>query len=165
MGWVRLYHYFRHRIFRQPGSAYKITAGLAIGASISFTPFLGTHFIQALFLARLLKANYVASLVGTLWGNPWTFPFLFWCSYTVGEAIFALFGATDVILLPEGWTLGYLFSHPAKLLWPMTIGGYIAALLFWPLAYIILYYPVRQARQAYRLRRLKRIKKRRENRA
>ncbi len=173
-GWMRTFHYYRHRVFRTGDSNYRITAGLASGAAVSFSPFLGTHFFQAIFLAMALRASWISALVGTAWGNPWTFPFMYWGAYILGVWICGLFGGADFVALPAYMTSDYfsekpwefitfLFAHPLKLLLPMTVGGYTCAILFWPLAYGILYYPVRTARKAYKRERMRRAYKRAAN--
>lgn len=170
MGWRRTASYYRHRIFRTGDSTYKITAGLAAGAAVSWSPFLGTHFAQAIFAAWLLRASLIAGFIGTAWGNPWTFPFLLWFGYNVGVRICGLFGLDDSSFLPDGMDFAhfiaqprdfmrYLFANPLQLLLPMTIGGYLCGLAFWPLAYAALYYPVRTMRKAYALQRLRRRRK------
>lgn len=172
-GWARTFHYYRHRVFRTGDSTYRITAGLASGAAVSWSPFLGTHFAQAVFLSWLLRANMLAGFIGTAWGNPWTFPMIFWVSYTLGVAICGFFGISDFVALPTGmdfdYFLGqpwefikYLFAHPLKLLLPLTLGGYLCGIFFWPLAYGVLYYPVRAARTAYRLQRRQRYRKKQD---
>ena len=169
MGWVRTFHYYRHRIFRGGTSAYRITAGLALGMSISFSPFIGTHFLQVAAMAPVMRASVLAGFAGTVFGNPWTFPFLFMAGYKVGVFICTLFGMGDFLMLPDFMTmssfiekpfmfLSYLFANPLKLLMPMALGGYVCAVLFWPLAYLLLYYPVRLARLSYRRERRKRRK-------
>lgn len=166
MGWKRTWHYYRHRILRGKDSTYRIAAGLAMGAALSFSPFIGTQIIQATLLAAMIRASWIAAIVGTMWGNPWTFPFIFWCIYTVGVLVCGFFGAGDFLALPDFMDgqffmdrpvvfLSYIFAHPLKLLLPLTVGGYICALLFWPLAYAILYYPVKLAQKAYRAERKK----------
>jgi uncharacterized protein (DUF2062 family) len=173
MGWTRTLAYYRHRIFRTGDSTYKITAGLAAGASISFSPFLGTHFLQCFVAAYMLRANWIAAFVGTALGNPWTFPFLFALAYRVGVYLCDLAGFADFIALPDDATfdhfmeqpfdfLVFLYSHPLKFLLPMTVGGYLCALLSWPLFYGALYYPVRAARTTYRLQRIRRRRLRME---
>lgn len=170
MGWGRAFHYYRHRIFRDGSSTYRITAGIALGAAISFSPFIGTHFLQVAAIAPLMRASILAGFAGTVFGNPWTFPFLFWIGYKVGVFVCGLFGMGDFLALPgfmdmEYFTeqpfafLSFLFAHPLKLLLPMAVGGYICALLFWPLAYLLLYYPVRYAQVSYKKERRKRRKK------
>lgn len=167
MGWARTLTYYRHRVFRTGDSTYKITAGLAAGMSISFSPFLGTHFLQCFVAAFILRANWIAAFVGTALGNPWTFPFLFAVAYKVGTFFCDLMGFADFIALPDDATfahfmdqpfdfLSFLYAHPLKFLLPMTVGGYMCAVFSWPLFYGALYYPVRAARTAYRLQRVKR---------
>lgn len=157
MGWDRTIDYFRHRVFRRAQSPHQVTAGLAIGAGVSFSPLLGTHFAQAIFFAWVTRVNMIAAFVGTAFGNPWTFPFLFWLDYQVGEYLFTLAGVT-VMTLPEvPLTLGYLLANPLQLFLPMIAGGVVCGLLFLPVAYGILYYPVRVMQKAYHLERQKRV--------
>ena len=84
MGWERTLAYWIHRIRRLPGSVYSISAGIAFGASISFTPFVGLHLVLAGLLAWIFRANLLASAIGTLVGNPWTFPFIWLWIYQLG---------------------------------------------------------------------------------
>lgn len=162
MGWLRTYNYFRHRIFRQEQTPRDITAGLAIGAAISFTPLIGTHFFQTVGLAWLFRVNIPAAVVGTAMGNPWTFPPMFWLDYKVGEFIFRLFGADNLVALPDTLSWGYLLDHPLKLFLPLVVGGYICATLFFPIAYAMLYYPVRAMQEAYHAQRRKRRRERKQ---
>ncbi len=70
---------------RMKGSSHEIAIGLACGISISFTPFLGLHALLALTLAWAFRASMAAALIGTLFGNPWTFPFIWYFSYEIGK--------------------------------------------------------------------------------
>lgn len=175
MGWERTVRYFRHRFFREGDSTYRVTAGLASGGAISFSPFFGTHLFQAAGLALLIRASWPAALVGTLVGNPWTFPFMLKISYDTGTAICSLFGADAFVTLPENFSLeyvlenpgaffSYLFAHPMKLLLPQTIGGYTVGLIYWIVSYLVMFYPVDLARKAYRKERLRRAMKRAQKR-
>jgi len=162
MGWRRTYHYFRHRLFRNSDSSHKITGGLATGCAVSFTPFIGTHLLQAAFFAWIFRLNVLAALIGTIIGNPWTFPAMFWLDYQVGDFVFQLFGIEEMVALPEVLTLEYLFQNPLKLFLPMTLGGIIFALICWPLAYLALFFPVKVMRRAYYYQRL-RLKRRKRD--
>ncbi len=164
MGWTRAFHYWQHRLFRNCDSTYKITAGLASGAAVSFSPFIGTHIIQALVLSRVLRANWLAGAAGTVWGNPWTFPFLWASSYMSGAWLLHVAGLERIKILPDyldfeyflnepGEFFNYLLGHPLELLLPMTIGSLVAGVAFWFLAYGLLYYPVFYAMKAYRRQR------------
>lgn len=160
MGWRRTGRYYRHRLFRTGDSTYRIAAGLASGVAVSFSPFLGTHFVQAVTLSWLVRGSLVAGFVGTAAGNPWTFPFIFWLIYQTGIWFCGLWGLQGFVTLPDALDqlrflehpmafIKYMMANPLKLLLPLTIGGYLWVLLSWPLAYGLLYYPVRLARRAY----------------
>jgi hypothetical protein len=160
IGWGRVSRYWFHRIFHGNDSTYKITAGLASGAAVSFSPFVGTHIIQSFILARILKANWIAALAGTLWGNPWTFPFLWAASYMTGAWMVGISGTSTIKILPDYLDFeyfidqpkdffAYLFGHPLELLLPMTLGSLLVGIVFWLFAYGLLYYPVLYARKVY----------------
>ena len=86
-GWRRAGKYFWYRIVRMPGTPYSIAAGLACGVAVSFTPFLGIHFILAAIFAWIIRANLLASAIGTAAGNPYSFPFIWVLVYNVGIVI------------------------------------------------------------------------------
>ncbi|HSM20435.1 MAG TPA: DUF2062 domain-containing protein, partial [Hyphomicrobiales bacterium] len=66
----------RKRLHRLPDSPHRIALGFAFGAFVSFTPFFTLHFFLAAGLAWLFRANILASLFGTIVGNPLTFPLI-----------------------------------------------------------------------------------------
>jgi len=84
-GWHRSTRYVFHRVARIPGSAYSLAAGFACGAAISFTPFIGLHFVLSAMLAYVMRANIISSAIGTAVGNPWTFPFIWVGVFNVGS--------------------------------------------------------------------------------
>ncbi len=148
MGWRRMVHYYYHRLFRGGLSPHQITGGLACGVALSFSPLIGTHILQAFGLAWLLGFNRLAALVGTLAGNPWTFPPMYFLAYHVGKDTLGFLGLEQFEPL-GAVTFGELFAHPLTLLLPMMVGGYLCALLAWPLVYGLLYYPVRRTAFLY----------------
>lgn len=72
-GWTRAFHYVKHRMRRLPDSPERISRGIWVGVFTAFTPFYGLHFLVAAVLARLMKANLLAALMGTFFGNPLTY--------------------------------------------------------------------------------------------
>ncbi|PJB71306.1 MAG: DUF2062 domain-containing protein [Alphaproteobacteria bacterium CG_4_9_14_3_um_filter_47_13] len=167
-GWRRTFRYYRHRIFRTGDTTYKIAAGLALGMALSFVPLLGTHLLQAAFFGFLMRTSFIAAFLGTALGNPWTFPFLFWLAYKVGSFLMISLGWTDLATLPDFMNrdyfasqpmafMHYLLDYPLQLFLPMLLGGYVCALLFWPLAYGVLYYPVKLMRHSYNSEKTKRF--------
>lgn len=83
----RGFGYIGKRIRRLPDSPHRIALGFACGALASFTPFFGFHFFVAAGLAWALRANVIASLFGTIVGNPFTFPLISTTALYIGYAI------------------------------------------------------------------------------
>ncbi|MCK5366013.1 MAG: DUF2062 domain-containing protein, partial [Gammaproteobacteria bacterium] len=135
-GWRRASRYIAHRVRRLPGTPYRIAAGFASGAAVSFTPFIGLHFVFAALLALLLRGNVVASAIGTAVGNPWTFPFIWAWIYTLGQWLMGAEASSD---FHETLSLSYIFERPLEVLWPMTLGALPTAVVVW----IGLFWPVR----------------------
>ena len=127
-GWRRTSSYIAHRVRRLPGTPYRIAAGFASGAAISFTPFIGLHFVGGALMALILRGSLMASAIGTAIGNPWTFPFIWAWIYTFGVW---LLGAEAETELPDTLSFGYIFDRPLEILWPMTVGGVPTAVVAW----------------------------------
>jgi hypothetical protein len=160
MGWARMVLYLKYRVVRLSDSTPRIANGLACGAAVSFSPLVGTHFVQAAILAYLIRGNILASLIGTAVGNPWTFPFMWYASYVLGVNIFTLFGVTGFESMPEELSFSGLLTiiseKPLSLFIPWLIGGYVLVLLSWPFYYIAFYFLVRAGKNVKRLAKEKR---------
>ncbi len=159
-GWRRAAIYVSHRVRRLPGSPSHIAAGFACGAAISFTPFLGLHFVFAALLALLLRGSLLASAIGTVVGNPWTFPVIWAWSYGVGCLVL---GAEHQACVQDSLSLSDLEGSPFTteylkdniLLFgiPMTLGGVPTAILAW----FAFYWPVKGAVASYQKARRARL--------
>ena len=147
-GWRRASLYMAHRVRRLPGTPYRVAAGFACGAAVSFTPFIGFHFVFAALLAVVLRGNVVASLIGTAVGNPWTFAVIWPSTYNLGQwmlgesAISGHSPEPDFISLFSGlirasleFDLVYIIDHVWPVLWPMMIGGLLPSLVVWIVAF------------------------------
>lgn len=84
-GFWRGLDYIGKRMRRLPDSPHRIALGFACGAFVSFSPFFGFHFFAAAGAAWLLRGNVLASLFGTIVGNPFTFPFISSASLYLGR--------------------------------------------------------------------------------
>ncbi|MER8639104.1 DUF2062 domain-containing protein [Mesorhizobium sp. M1365] len=82
----RSLRYFSKRILRLRATPHAVAAGVAAGVFASFFP-LGFHFIIAAILCWLIAGNLVAAALGTVFGNPLTFPLLWAASWEVGKLI------------------------------------------------------------------------------
>ena len=151
-GWRRSGTYVAHRLRRLPGTPYRIAAGFASGAAISFTPFIGLHFILAVVLALVLRGNLIAAAIGTVVGNPWTFPIIWLWIYSLGTW---LIGNDDLTALPQTLSLGYITENPLKVLLPMAVGGVPTAILAW----FAFFWPIKQTVDQYQRARRRRIRR------
>ena len=136
------------RLKRLQGTPYSIATGFACGVAISFTPFIGFHMILAALTAWLIRGNILASAIGTIVGNPWTFPFI-WLAvfYTghffLGDTNFAAnvnflstFKAAGDALYSMNW---HKFGHDVwPIIYPMMIGCIPFYLAFWLISYKIM---------------------------
>ena len=170
MGWRRTSHYLKHRIGRIPGSPYEIAAGFACGAAISFSPFVGLHFILGGLWAWLIRANIIASAIGTAVGNPWTFPFIWVWIYQCGQWMGFGYGDApeDVTQLDFGALLGnmmeamlagdfnFLMETAGPVFWPMLIGAVPSIVIIW----VAFYFPLKAMVESYQKARAHRRAKR-----
>jgi uncharacterized protein (DUF2062 family) len=177
-GWRRFFVYYVKRLTRLSGTPHNIAAGVACGAAISFTPFVGLHVVLGALLALIVRGNLLAMVAGTLGGNPWTFPFIWVATYEVGQF---LLGGQALGALPVPWTFqelaGYI-SHAAReaatvgpvtmvkhlaadlsvVAWPMMVGGVPLGLA----AGLVTYFPLLRVVAAYQHARQRRREHRRQ---
>lgn len=146
LGWLwprsgvkRAWTYLFHRIGRLPGTTHSIAAGIASGAAVSFTPFIGLHFLLGFAVAWATRGNLLASAIGTAIGNPWTFPFIFALTGQVGTVLLGYDVSTDVPPLsmdalwadPITYMAGFL-----PVIFPLLVGGVPVAIIIWLLFYV-----------------------------
>ena len=79
--------YISLSIKRIKGSPQALSLGLATGIAISFTPFIGLHALLAILISWIIGGSMAAALIGTLFGNPWTFPFIWYFTFEIGQFI------------------------------------------------------------------------------
>jgi len=87
MGWARAGRYYVYKVQRLTATPHAIAVGFACGAFASFTPFMGFHLLLCMGLAYLLRGHIIASVIGTVVGNPLTFPMIWLAIYNVGKQI------------------------------------------------------------------------------
>ncbi len=157
-GWRRSGRYLWHRLSRLKDSPHGIAAGVASGVAISFTPFVGFHLIGAVGIALATRGNVIAAWVGTLVGNPSTFPLIWLFIYQLGAWILGSVPDADV----ERLSVEMLVKAPSDslrhLLLPMTVGGLPMAALSW----FVSYWPVKRAIEGFQARRARKLEKAQE---
>ena len=113
-GMKRSLTYVWHRVARISGSAHFITIGVVSGVFASWTPFVGFHFLLAALIAFFLRGSLLASALGTFFGNPFTFPFIWLSTYNLGGFLLGYEAKSHIdISMPHG-TFRLLFSSPAE---------------------------------------------------
>jgi uncharacterized protein (DUF2062 family) len=182
MGWRRLAVYLLKRLTRLSGTPQTIACGFACGAAISFTPFIGLHIALSMLLAWILRGHLIAAVVGTIVGNPWTFPFIWLSTYKVGQI---LLGSADAAPWPAVTMFKHVVFDLGDLIWPALTGNldwdalkevvHDLSALIWPMligsiplgivAWFVSYLPLTKAIDAFHRARENRRRKIAERRA
>jgi uncharacterized protein (DUF2062 family) len=173
-GWGRAIGYYRHRVSRIPDTPHRIALGFSCGVMASFTPFFGFHFFIAAGLAYLLRANVIAGLIGTVAGNPITFPIIASMNLSLGRRILGYgvtgrdFGrvveafreAMSGLLQSFAAVFGLAenqFDRVLPLLFELILPWFVGGLLPGLIASIASYYILRPIIRAYQSRRRARM--------
>lgn len=146
LDWKKYQASWRRKLVSLKGSPSSIAAGVACGAAVSFTPFVGIHCVLAIIIAWLIRGNLVAAALGTAVGNPWTFPFIWVSVLYTGRRILG-----DDYMASVHIDFGEMFSHAFKalinfdfglffsdiwpILWPMMIGCIPFVVIVWALVF------------------------------
>ena len=117
------------KIYRIRDFPDAVAIGLAWGVAISFTPLLGFHLIICYLGTISMRGNLVAATVGSVIGNPWTFPFFFYVAYKLG---------VNVIYSPldqYDFRINFLKENFSSLFFPTLIGSLPIAIIAWFITY------------------------------
>lgn len=84
-GFRRATRYVIHRMRRVPDTPHRVARGIFAGSLIGFLPLPGLQFVGAWALARLMRGNILAALLGTFNTNPLTTPFFAVLAMSLGH--------------------------------------------------------------------------------
>jgi uncharacterized protein (DUF2062 family) len=178
-GWLRAFHYVRHRMNRLPGTPEEIARGVFAGAFTVFTPFFGLHFVIAALLARVMRGSILAALLATFIGNPLTYAPIaiislqtgHWMQGTrmrgeVDDSVFSKFGAAAgdlwhnvmAIFTPEQANWAELHRFYDDVFFPWMVGSIIPGIICGAVCYYLSVPVIR----AYQKRRTLRLRKKME---
>lgn len=141
-GWRRTIRYIVLQMARMPSSPYALAIGFASGAFVSFSPFLGLHFLLAAAIAWVLRGNMIASALGTIVGNPLSFPFIWAGDYILGFWI--LHGKR---LSFEQAKIPRSLTDATDIFYPILVGGVPLGLAVGALTFALVYFSVRVYRK------------------
>ena len=172
-GWSRAAEYMMARIKRLPDSPKSISFGVAIGVFVSFSPFFGVHVLLAFLIARSLRVNILAAVLGTFMGNPITFPIIAALNFGIGELFinvsteeassktflqqlvdvsYAFYGNVGVMMRGESTDFSAILEFFYGIFLPYLVGGFILGVASGVVSYfimlpIIVTYKARKARK------------------
>ena len=126
--------HFIERLRSLSGTPSSIAGGAAVGVMVSFTPFVGLHTLLAVVLAWALRFNVLAAAIGTIAGNPWTFPFIWAAVYYTGRIMLE---GSSVMLPHVKFDFSRFFSDIWPVLKPMIVGCVPFCIAAWIISYYI----------------------------
>lgn len=154
---------------RLQGTPYSIAAGFACGVAISFTPFIGLHLVMAAIIAWLIRGNVVSSAIGTLIGNPWTFPFIWIAVLSTGRFLLgdaSAVGNVNFIRIFESASKALItfdFRNFGRDVWPIFFPMLIGCIPYFIVAWFVSYELIKTTLDKIALRRAKRSQMKGEN--
>lgn len=125
-GWGRAYEYVKHRIRRLPDTPEKIARGVWAGVFAAWTPFYGFHFVVAIIIAKLMRGNILAALLGTFFGNPLTYVPIGVLALNTGHF---LLGTRPAAGFEE--LLGHKFAGAGRDLWHNFMAAFTPEQMVW----------------------------------
>lgn len=143
----RLWQNLLNRLKSLNGTPQSIAAGFACGVAVTFTPFLGLHCILAVIIAWFIRGNVLAAAIGTVTGNPWTFPFIWISVLYTGRRIlgdkYEPDTQVDFLHFFEKSTralLSFDFSAFLTDIWPILLPMMVGCIPFFFLSWIASYF-------------------------
>jgi uncharacterized protein (DUF2062 family) len=156
--WSRSSRYVVYRLRRVSATPHAVALGFAAGVFSATTPFLGTHIAMSILIAWIAGGSIIAAVLGTFIGNPLTYPFIWYATYSLGSFMLGNPGMRKKIDLSNGIFQASL-DHLWPILKPMTLGTIPVGLGASALAYVL----VRPAVEAYQNRRRREFEHRQRN--
>ena len=127
----KYFRIFKMKVYRIRDFPESVAIGLAWGVAVSFTPLLGFHLIICYLGTISMRGNIIAATVGSVIGNPWTFPFFFYIAYKLG---------VNFIYSPLEYyefNISFLIENFNKLFFPTLLGSLPIAITTWFITYKI----------------------------
>ena len=122
----------KYKIVRIKDFPESVAIGLSWGVAVSLTPLLGFHLIICYLGTWLMRGNIIAATVGTIIGNPWTFPFFFYVDYKIGTFFFF-----EKIYFYE-FKINFFINNFEKLFYPTLFGSLPLAIISWFCTYYLM---------------------------
>lgn len=145
LGLKKIYQRIVLKLDSLKGTPEAIAKGFATGVAISFTPLVGFHLLLCLSIAKIMKQNGIAAALGTIAGNPWTFPFIWYLTLRLGDLLLGGYAPKMNIdfrqLFSELFHAVIMLDFNAfmtdiwPIFFPMLVGSIPFYIIFWQLSY------------------------------
>ena len=145
------------------GTPYSIAAGFACGVAISFTPFIGFHLILAAITAWIIRGNIVSSAIGTIVGNPWTFPFIWIAVLSTGRFFLGDIAPADHVNFLKTFESAskalftFNFKNFGRDVWPIVFPMMIGCIPYYIVSWIVSFKLIKITLDKLAARRAKRL--------
>ncbi len=134
-------------------SVTSVAKGFACGVAISFTPFVGFHALLAVLTAMAIKANVLAAVLATTFGNPWTFPLIWFLIFYCGKFLLELLNVNVALTYHVDFEMFFEklydslktwnFSAFEQEIWPVLFPMLIGCVPFYIISWIISFYAIK----------------------
>tara|TARA_Y100000589_G_C26627801_1_gene416803 strand:- start:4 stop:453 length:450 start_codon:yes stop_codon:yes gene_type:complete len=131
MQFSKYFRILKMKVYKIRDFPESVAIGLAWGVAVSFTPLLGFHLIICYLGTISMRGNLIAATVGSVIGNPWTFPFFFYVAYKFG--INFIYSPLD----NYEFKINFLIENFSRLFFPTLIGSLPIAIAAWYITYKI----------------------------
>ena len=131
LNFFRSIKFLKYKIFRIRDLPESIAVGLAWGAAVSFTPLLGFHILICFLGTFLMRGNLLAAAAGTIVGNPWTFPIIYFIGFEIGSLLYE----PDIDFFEL--KISFFLRNFEQLFIPTLIGSVPLAVIAWFITYKI----------------------------
>ena len=122
----------KYKLIRIKDFPESVAIGLSWGIAISLTPLLGFHLIICYLGTWIMRGNIIAATVGTIIGNPWTFPIFFYVDYKIGTLFF--FEKMDFY----EFKINFFINNFDNLFYPTLVGSLPLAIAAWFCTYYLI---------------------------
>jgi len=152
-----------HQLKRLRASPHEIALGCAVGVFVSITPLLGAQMLIAALLAGILRASVPAAVLGTFFGNPLSWPFIWASTYAMGLQMISVDGVLDAGKFEQNVMLLWaallerspeMLNATAAILWPLLLPMLAGSLPLGLLMAAIFYYISRNLIRRWQAHRL-----------
>ena len=129
---INFFKFQKYKLIRIKDFPESVAIGLSWGVAVSFTPLLGLHLVICCLGTLIMRGNIIAATVGTIIGNPWTFPIFFYVDYKIGTLLFF-----EKIHFYE-FKISFFIDNFDNLFFPTLVGSIPLAIAAWFCTYYLI---------------------------